>query len=197
MTREEPSEKTTLSPLIVGQSVLDLARAINFEGVVNHHADAVDQLNASLSAIVGLIGQGELQALVAERSKSANETTAAPAPEKTPVAEAPTGSLAKALGGIGLAQRLGHVFIAKRKPSLQPLKVVPDVTGLPSFQACIAPSWSPVDGAHGIFITARAIITAVYPLPFETNRWQVRESHTYESREEMIEVIQTLMAHKG
>ncbi len=194
----EAQQTDNLPPLLLGKTVLELARAIDLHAVIGHDNAAVQQLENALTEMVSLIGAGSMKDIAFRRVAKPSISKKEVAPAVDVMEPAPTGgSLAKALGGAGLAQHLGHVYIPKRKPPLQPLKTVPDITGLPMFQACIAPSWSPIDGAHGIFITGSSIITAVYPLPFENNRWHVRESHSYDSREEMIQIVQDLMTRKG
>lgn len=93
----------------------------------------------------------------------------------------------------GLGARLDKVFSGKRGSPHRPLEGI-HRNGLPEFDFCLAPDFSPIDGLHGIFVTRRGVFCATLPFPMGENDWRVVHNVPCDTDEDMLEKIRMFMS---
>jgi hypothetical protein len=98
------------------------------------------------------------------------------------------------LGDAGFADQLGRVYIEGEDPPDRALDAVPHQDGLPPFDICVAPQFSPTAGAHGIFISSRGVFSVMVPEPILENRWRVLRSVPYDEESEMLAIVKRYVA---
>ena len=75
----------------------------------------------------------------------------------------------------------------------------PRVLGMPVHTAglpagsLVPPGWSPIDGLHTIVVTKRTVSTYTLSFPTNHNVWNLRNCQTYESPNEMIEIVKQII----
>lgn len=94
----------------------------------------------------------------------------------------------------GFGARLDKVFTGDRVEPFMLLDKVPHRRGLPPFDICLAPDYSPIDGLQGVFLTGRGIFNATVPRPVEQHDWRVLRNVPYESPEDLIEKVERFVS---
>ena len=116
---------------------------------------------------------------------------ATPKPVVTPTT-AP-GTFAEQISKGTYTRRLRRVFVTGAGQGMVPLQEMPHRHGLPSFDNCLAPDDSPVNGAFGIFVSQSAVFAAVLRRPFVDNEWQVIESIHCRQQRDIVDAVADLM----
>ncbi len=129
-------------------------------------------------------------------------TAQAPAGPATPRAPAPkpivtpttvASSFAEQISKGTYTRRLRRVFVTGAGQGMVPLLEMPHRNGLPSFDNCLSPDDSPVDGAFGIFVSHAAVFAAVLRRPFMDNAWQVIETIHCRQQRDIVDAVADLM----
>ncbi len=93
----------------------------------------------------------------------------------------------------GFGARLDKVFSGKRGSPHRPIEGV-HRRGLPEFDICLAPDFSPIDGLHGIFVTRRSVFCATLPFPMGDHDWRVVRNVPADDDQDMLEKIHRFMS---
>jgi hypothetical protein len=160
---------------------------LDLDAIANHDPDAVAKL-ASVANAIQALDDGEHVAFV----PGIDENVEGPPvldPRQVRRAE-----LMELLDKAGYADRLGRVYVEPGDPPKKPLEFVAHQDGLPLFDICLAPDYSPGDGAHGIFISNRGVFSVMVPKPIMENRWRVLRSVPYENEGELIDTVRRYIA---
>src|SRR4051812_21637733 len=131
---------------------------LDLEAIASHDPDAVAKL-ASVANAMQALDNGEDVAFI----PGIDENVEGP-PVLDP-RQVRRSELMELLDTAGYADRLGRVYVEPRDPPLKPLEFVAHQDGLPLFDICLAPDYSPGDGAHGIFISNRGVFSVMVPKP--------------------------------
>ena len=102
--------------------------------------------------------------------------------------------LVEVLSQEGFGNRLARVYDSGNERRSCALKDVPHRHGLPGFEMVVAPDFAPLNGYHGIFITALEVFTAVLPAPGEQHEWKILKRKEYQGVEQMAEYVTLLSA---
>jgi len=160
---------------------------LDLEAIANHDPDAVAKL-ASVANAIQALDNGEDVAFV----PGIDENVEGP-PVLDP-RQVRRSELIELLDKAGYADRLGRVYVEPGDPPEKPLEFVAHQDGLPLFDICLAPDYSPGDGAHGIFISNRGVFSVMVPKPIMENRWRVLRSVPYENEVELIDTVRRYLA---
>ena len=98
------------------------------------------------------------------------------------------------LGHLDLEAIASRIYVEPSDTPEKPLEFVAHQDGLPLFDICLAPDYSPADGAHGIFVSNRGVFSVMVPKPIVENRWRVLRSVPYESEAELIDTVRRYIA---
>ncbi len=91
------------------------------------------------------------------------------------------------------ADRLGRVYFTESEPHAKSLQFVPHRDGLPEFLFCFAPDHSPIEGAHGVFLSDHGVFAAVIAEPIAEHRWRIMKSMPFETVDELVAIIKGLI----
>ncbi len=94
----------------------------------------------------------------------------------------------------GFGARIDKVYTGNRVEPFTSLADVPHRNGLPPFEICLAPDYSPIDGLQGIFLTGRGIFNATVPYPVEQHTWRVQRNIPYESPDDLIAKVRRFVS---
>ena len=181
--REMDLENKSLSELVdIAKRAQDIISRLDLDAVSRHDPAEVAKLQRIADAVSAL-DNGEQVNFVPGVDEDENAL-----PVIDP-AKARATALLAFLERQGLSARLGRVYVAGIPEPVKPLAFVPHLDGLPDFDMCVAPDWSPVDGAHGVLISERGVFAALVPAPVDENRWRIMRSSPYDSDAEMVAVL--------
>ena len=93
----------------------------------------------------------------------------------------------------GLSDRLGRVCMTGAEEEIRPLDLIPHHDGLPDFDVCIAPEYTPADGAHGIFVSEKGVFSALIPEPVTRHKWRILRSRPFDDESEMVATVQRFL----
>ncbi len=161
---------------------------LDLEAIANHDPEAVAKL-ASVANAIQALDEGEDVAFIPGIDEDVKRRPAGAGSAPGPPIR--TDGIARQGG---LSNRLGRVYVEPADPPEKPLEFVAHQDGLPLFDICLAPDYSPADGAHGIFISNRGVFSVMVPKPIVENRWRVLRSVPYESETELIDTVRRYIA---
>jgi hypothetical protein len=174
--------KSLAELLEIAKRAQDIIARLDLEAVSKHDPAEVSKLKRIADAVTAL-DNGEQVDFVPGVDE---DETVMPVIDP---AKARASALLALLERQGYSERLGRVFVAGIAEPLKPLAYVPHLDGLPEFDMCVAPEWSPVDGAHAVLVSERGVFAALVPTPVDENRWRIMRSAPYESESEMLTVL--------
>ena len=93
----------------------------------------------------------------------------------------------------GLSDHLGRVYMSGAEEAVRALDLIPHRDGLPDFDVCLAPEYTPADGAHGIFVSDRGVFSALIPEPVTRHKWRILRSRPFDDAGEMLTTIRRFM----
>ena len=97
--------------------------------------------------------------------------------------------LMKALDDAGYGDRLARIYMSNFDDPIRPLDLIPHIQGLPEFDVCVAPEYSPPDGAQGIFISEQGVYAAFIPEPATRHKWRILRSRPYDDLAELLTTV--------
>ncbi|HET6474021.1 MAG TPA: hypothetical protein VFG38_19440 [Pseudomonadales bacterium] len=178
----------SLSELIeIAKRAQTILGHLDLDAIANHDPAAVAKL-ASVADAIQALDNGEDVAFV-----PGVDENVAQAPVLDP-RQVRRSELMELLDKAGYADRLGRIYVEPGEPPVKPLEFAPHQDGLPLFDICLAPDYSPGDGAHGIFISNRGVFSVMVPKPIKENRWRVLRSVPYENENELIDTVRRYIA---
>ena len=97
----------------------------------------------------------------------------------------------RVLANAGLTDVLGRVLTnnGDQTSAQSPLELIPHHEGLPSFDACLAPTSSTAPGHSGIFVSKKGVFAATINEPASKHHWRVVRSRPYDNAEEMVSAV--------
>jgi hypothetical protein len=159
----------------------DLVARVDLEKVARHDAVEVAKLDR-VTVALDEISNGALVQFVPD-------VDVEEAPELDPQ-QMRLAKLTEVLIREGLGDRLGRVFVMESEAGEpgepRPLDFIPHRQGLPEFLLCVAPDFTPMEGAQGIFVSDRGVFAAMIPDPVTRHRWRIARSRPYEGEREMV-----------
>ncbi len=181
-------QERSLNELIeIAKRAQSILGHLDLEAIASHDPDAVAKL-ASVAHAIQALDDGEDVGFI----PGIDENVEGP-PVLDP-RQVRRSELMELLDKAGYANRLGRVYVEPADTPEKPLEFVAHQDGLPLFDICLAPDYSPADGAHGIFISNRGVFSVMVPKPIVENRWRVLRSVPYESEEELIDTVRRYIA---
>ena len=174
--------KESISDLIrQAQRAQEIISRVDFQKIANHDADEVNKLGGVTEALEKL-SNGE----VVDRIDGVDEV------RNTDPRQAWIAELLELLDGVGYSDRVGRVFAlmtGEDKGHWKPLAMVPHREGVPLHDLCLAPNYSPAEGAHGLFVSATGVFSAHVAQPFNRHKWKVLRSQRYDTNAELLSII--------
>ena len=183
--------------------ILDSARraqqaigSIELARIEAHDPDELRKLDVTLAVLDELVASMNAESEDATVTSSAD--TRAPDGKASEAGERDAAIVDGALRRrAGISQRLGHIFMPGRADPFVAVADLPHREGLPTFEKCVAPDDSPINGAHGIFVTNSSVFTAVLPRPFASNGWQVLHVVRCDNPRTIIQAVMNLLTKPG
>jgi hypothetical protein len=173
----------SLSELIeIAKRAQAIVGHLDLDAIASHDPDAVAKL-ASVANAMQALDNGEDVAFIPGLDENVE------GPPVLDPRQVRRSELMELLDNAGYADRLGRVYVEPGDPPEKPLEFVAHQDGLPLFDICLAPDYSPGDGAHGIFISNRGVFSVMVPKPIMENRWRVLRSVPYENEAELIDTV--------
>ncbi len=129
----------------------------------------------------------------AAQAPSGPATTRAPAPKPIVTPTTAPNSFAEQISKGTYTRRLRRVFVTGAGQGMVPLQEMPHRNGLPSFDNCLSPDDSPIDGAFGFFVSQSTVFAAVLRRPFMDNQWQVIETIHCQQQRDIVDAVADLM----
>jgi len=185
--RSELQDRSLNELIEIAKRAQSILGHLDLEAIASHDPEAVAKL-ASVANAIQALDDGEDVAFV----PGIDENIEGP-PVLDP-RQVHKSELMVVLDKAGYAARLGRVYVEPSNPPEKPLDFVAHQDGLPLFDVCLAPDYSPADGAHGIFISNRGVFSVMVPKPIVENRWRVLRSVPYENETEMLDTIRRYIA---
>ena len=168
-------EKTSLDDVMArARHVQNAIRGLSLERIEAHDPQALRKLDQALVVLDRLVEPAE------PAEPAPTSTTISPQPDDNPPQR-------------GLGHRLGRVFMPGGVEPMVRLTDMPHRDGLPAFEKCVAPNGSPIDGAHGIFVTSTTVFSAVLPQPYASSGWQVLKMVRCENQKAVIETVMAML----
>ena len=167
--------------------LVNAVRGIDLEAVVAHQPEAVQHLEAVLVM---------LNAARSDEAKEGLQSECGGEPQQESRADQLVrhsqilGSLKKE----GFDGRLGKVYNSTSDDRMMEFRLVPHREELPAFDMVVAADYTPSAGLHGIFISAKQVYSVFLAAPTDQNKWQVLKSRSYQTMDEMIEIVTLLSA---
>jgi hypothetical protein len=186
--RSEQQDRSLNELVEIAKRAQSILGHLDLEAIANHDPEAVAKL-ASVADAIAALDEGEDVAFV----PGVDEEVASSPPVLDP-RQVRRSELMELLDKAGYANRIGRVYVEPADPPEKPLEVVAHQDGLPLFDICLAPDYSPADGAHGIFISSRGVFSVMVPKPIVENRWRVLRSVPYESETELLDTVRRYIA---
>lgn len=159
-----------------------LCRELDYGAITAHQPLAV----AALQRVV------EALQLPPVRAEGSRDDQADPAAEDKLAVLERRRQFIEALGKAELGPRVGKLYYSNAAGRQIAFREAPHKRGLPAFDLVVSADFSPVEGYHGIFIGSRDVASCV--LPLDAQCWQVRERATFDSLEQMVDVVSLLSA---
>lgn len=181
---EEIPDRSLEDLLEIAHRAQDLIGHLDLNKVQQHDKIEVEKLKQVVSSIESL-EKGETVGFVPGVEDGKDDE---PPPRLDPE-QIRKSEVLEVLDEAGYTGRLGRLFVTGSEFPVKPLEYVPHQEGLPDFDMVVAPDYAPVDGAHGIFVSAQGIFSAIAPEPITENRWRILRSMPYEDNKEMIELV--------
>ena len=182
------TQERSLNELIeIAKRAQSILGHLDLEAIASHDPDAVAKL-ASVAQAIQALDNGEDVGFI----PGIDENVEGP-PVLDP-RQVRRSELMELLDKAGYANRLGRIYVEPSETPEKPLEFVAHQDGLPLFDICLAPDYSPADGAHGIFISNRGVFSVMVPKPIVENRWRVLRSVPYENEEELIDTVRRYIA---
>ncbi len=181
---EEAPDRSLKELLEVAQRAQNLIGHLDLKKVQQHDRLEVEKLKQVVNSIESL-ENGETVDFV----PGLEDVGDSDPPPKLDPEQVRKSKVLEVLDQAGYAGRLGRIFVTDSEFPVKPLEYVPHQEGLPVFDMVVAPDYAPVHGAHGIFVSAQGIFSAMAPAPITENRWRILRSMPYEDDEEMIELV--------
>lgn len=174
-----------------------ITKQIDFEKIKTHEPSEVEKLNNFLSELgAGIAGPvvnaGANPAVVDGLSEFDTEE-----PGKSKGAETQAArqmAILEQLKKEGFADRLGRLYNNRYESRSMEFRKVPHRKNLPDFDMIVAADYAPGAGAHGIIITQYQVMSVYLAAPEEQNSWQILKQRSYDSMEEMGEIVTLLAA---
>ncbi len=182
-----PQERSLNELIEIAKRAQSILGHLDLEAIASHDPDAVAKL-ASVAHAIQALDDGEDVGFI----PGIDENVEGP-PVLDP-RQVRRSELMELLDKAGYAARLGRVYVEPADTPEKPLEFVAHQDGLPLFDICLAPDYSPADGAHGIFISNRGVFSVMVPKPIVENRWRVLRSVPYESEDELIDTVRRYIA---
>jgi hypothetical protein len=185
--QSEPQERSLNELIEIAKRAQSILGHLDLEAIASHDPDAVAKL-ASVANAIQALDDGEQMGFI----PGIDEDVEAP-PVLDP-RQLGRSELMELLDKAGYSNRLGRICVEPSDTPEKPLEFVAHQDGLPLFDICLAPDYSPADGAHGIFISNRGVFSVMVPKPIVENRWRVLRSVPYESEAELIDTVRRYIA---
>ena len=187
MSEQQPaSEAESASEwLAIAKRAAALVQEIDLDKVRDHNEPEVTRL-ASVVDQLDSLSAGNLDALADSEQ----------VPDMDPE-HLRRSQLMQLLDDAGYNGRIGRVYVDGSKDPFKPVDIVPHRDGLPPFDMVVAPDYSPAQGIHGVFVSAKAVVAALVPMPAERHRWRTLRSQPYESDEELIDLVTRFVSRPG
>jgi hypothetical protein len=185
--QSEPRERSLNELIEIAKRAQSILGHLDLEAIASHDPDAVAKL-ASVANAIQALDDGEEVGFI----PGIDENVEGP-PVLDP-RQVRRSELMELLDKAGYSNRLGRIYVEPSDTPEKPLEFVAHQDGLPLFDICLAPDYSPADGAHGIFISNRGVFSVMVPKPIVENRWRVLRSVPYESEAELIDTVRRYIA---
>ena len=185
--QSEPQERSLNELIEIAKRAQSILGHLDLEAIASHDPDAVAKL-ASVANAIQALDDGEEVGFI----PGIDENVEGP-PVLDP-RQVRRSELMELLDKAGYSNRLGRIYVEPSDTPEKPLEFVAHQDGLPLFDICLAPDYSPADGAHGIFISNRGVFSVMVPKPIVENRWRVLRSVPYESEAELIDTVRRYIA---
>ncbi|MBM4204442.1 MAG: hypothetical protein FJ194_09880 [Gammaproteobacteria bacterium] len=159
----------------------EIISLVDFQKIAAHDAEEVDKL-AGVTEALEKLNNGE----VVDRIDGVDEV------RNTDPRQAWIAELLEMLDVVGYSDRVGRVFAltaGEDKGHWKPLAMVPHREGVPLHDLCLAPNFSPAEGAHGLFISATGVFSAHVAQPFNRHERKVLRSQRYDTNAELLATI--------
>lgn len=159
----------------------EIISRVDFGKIASHDTEEVRKLSGVTEALEKLANGEEV-----DRVEGVDEV------RNTDPRQAWIAELLEPLDGVGYGDRVGRVFALSAhddKGLWKPLAMVPHREGVPLHDLCLAPNFSPAEGAYGIFISATGVFAAHVALPFNRHKWKVLRSQRYDSNAELLAIV--------
>ena len=163
----------------------DLVGRVDLERVVAHDRDAVNKLDKVANALDDL-SQGQNVEYV-----PGVDDDEAPTLDERHIRRS---ELMELLDKAGFGERLGRVFMSGSEDPIRLLELIPHNEGLPEFDVCVAPDYTPADGAQGIFVSERGVFAALIPEPVTRHKWRILRSRPFDDHQEMLDTVSRFVA---
>lgn len=159
--------------------LVNAIRGIDFEAVAAHQPKAVQQLEA----VLAMLNVGHSDGCAAENPQESRQDQLIR-----------HSKILSSLKEEGFDGRLGKVYSSTAEKRMMAFRQVPHRNELPAFDMVVAADYAPKTGLHGVFIDADRVYSALLVAPVDQNKWQVLKSRSYQSMDEMIEIVTLLSA---
>jgi hypothetical protein len=186
----EPQERSLNELIEIAKRAQSILGHLDLEAIASHDPDAVAKL-ASVANAIQALDEGEDVAFIPGIDEDVKDAAGPPVLDPRQVRRS---ELMELLDKAGYSNRLGRIYVEPSDTPEKPLEFVAHQDGLPLFDICLAPDYSPADGAHGIFISNRGVFSVMVPKPIVENRWRVLRSVPYESEAELIDTVRRYIA---
>lgn len=163
----------------------DLVGRVDLERVVAHDQEAVSKLDKVANALDDL-SQGQNVEYV-----PGVDDDEAPTLDERHIRRS---ELMELLDKAGFGERLGRVFMSGSDDPIRLLELIPHNEGLPDYDVCVAPDYTPADGAQGIFISERGVFAALIPEPVTRHKWRILRSRPFDDHKEMLDTVGKFVA---
>lgn len=174
-----------------------ITQQIDFEKIKAHEPSEVEKLNNFLSELgADLAGPVvSIKANTAAVGRSSEPDTE----ESSEVGDAETRAarqmaILEQLKKEGFADRLGRLYNNRYESRSMEFRKAPHRKNLPDFDMIVAADYAPGAGAHGIIITQHQVMSVYLAAPEDQNSWQILKQRSYDSMEEMGEIVTLLAA---
>lgn len=179
-TSKQPKE--SIADLIrQARRAQEIISQVDFGKIASHDAEEVQKLGGVTEALEKLSNGEDV-----DRVEGVDEV------RNTDPRQAWIAELLELLDGVGYSDRVGRVFALSAhedKGHWKPLAMVPHREGIPLHDLCLAPNFSPAEGAHGLFISATGVFAAHVAQPFNRHKWKVLRSQRYDSNAELLAIV--------
>lgn len=178
-------EKGTAEWLQIAKQAQDMIGKVDLTKVTDHDDPEVQKLNSVVNALESM-SNGELVDHVPGLDSSIDDPEEAPSMDPDTVR---TSLLLQELDAAGYAGRIGRIFFEGAADPEKPLEFIPHRDGLPDFDICLKPDFSPAKGAAGIFVSNRGVFLSMVPDPVTKHRWRILRSTPYADNKEMLDIV--------